>query len=297
MPIISLLLGVSFYTILERKILSYIQLRKGPNKVGIIGVLQPFRDAIKLFNKKLVTPDSSNPRFFYATPSLSLVLALLLLSITPFFYHPPFDIKHNVIIFIVISSLSVYSILWMGWASNSKYAHIGAIRRIAQIISYEVSFFLIILFISLLSNSYYFTQIRECQILIKFIWGNLFIFFLWFSRCLAEVNRRPFDFAEGESELVSGFNVEFMGGWFALIFLSEYLNIIILRILTTLLFFSLSSTLSLTTLILISVLLLWVRGRYPRFRYDILMHIRWKIFLPLTLFILPLPLLFNSLSF
>nr|YP_009689590.1 NADH dehydrogenase subunit 1 [Neoscona multiplicans]QCF46309.1 NADH dehydrogenase subunit 1 [Neoscona multiplicans] len=291
--IICLLIAVAFYTILERKILGYIQIRKGPNKVGIIGILQPFADAIKLFNKSLSSSDPSNYTISYSTPSLSLFLALILIPLIPFSNNQILDNKHNILAFFIISSLGVYSILMIGWSSNSKYSHIGAIRSVAQMISYEVSFFLIILFISILSNSFNFKQMMESQNLLWFFFGNILLFYMWFSSCLAEVNRSPFDFAEGESELVSGFNVEYMGGWFALIFLAEYSNMIILSIFSTILFFS-SMKNFIMILFIITILMLWVRGSYPRFRYDLLMMLNWKIFLPMILFISPVAFISSS---
>nr|AJR33125.1 NADH dehydrogenase subunit 1 [Cyrtophora moluccensis] len=293
---ICILVAVAFYTILERKVLGYIQIRKGPNKVGFMGILQPFADAIKLFNKSLSSSDSSNFSISFLTPSISLFLALILIPLIPFNDFQILDNKHNLLTFFIISSLSVYSILIIGWASNSKYGQIGAIRSVAQMISYEVSFFLIILFISILSNSFNFEQIINSQNFLSFFFGNMLLFFMWFTSCLAEVNRSPFDFAEGESELVSGFNVEYMGGWFALIFLAEYSNMIILCILSTILFFSSMKSLFLI-LIILTILMLWIRGSYPRFRYDLLMTLNWKIFLPLILFFIPFSLFFSYWSY
>lgn len=293
--ILRILVSVAFYTIIERKILSYIQIRKGPNKVGYIGILQPFRDAVKLFNKNLILMENSNILLFSISPLILLLLALLIVTIIPYLHSSSFDNKHNILLFFIISRLRVYILLIIGWASNSKYAHLGAIRRVAQIISYEVSFFLIILFITIISISYNFTQIRETQNIIWIRTGNLLLLYLWIIRCLAEVNRSPFDFAEGESELVSGFNIEFIGGFFALIFLAEYTNIIILSIFTIILFFSkIKSLLSIIILIIILILILWIRGSYPRFRYDFLIILRWKIILPCILIIISLPIIFNN---
>lgn len=232
------------------------------------------------------------------SPIIALILALIIISIIPFINYSLFDNKHNILLFFIISRIRVYILLMIGWASNSKYAHIGAIRRVAQIISYEVSFFIIILFIVLLANSYNFTQIRETQYYTWIVWGNSFLLYFWVIRCLAEVNRSPFDFAEGESELVSGFNVEYIGGWFALIFLAEYSNIIILSIITTFLFFSKIRMLwSSIILVLLLILLLWVRGSFPRFRYDFLIILSWKIILPSILIILPLSIIYCSWNF
>lgn len=240
--------------------------------------------------------ENSNLLIFSIVPIISLFLSLLVISIIPFYSSTIFDNKQNILLFFVISRIGVYIILLIGWASNSKYAYLGSIRRVAQIISYEVRFFLIILYISLISNSYYFTQIRESQNYIWHIWGNLLLFYFWFVRCLAETNRSPFDFSEGESELVSGFNVEYIGGWFALIFLAEYTNIIILSLISVVLFFfNVKNIISIIMMLLITILMLWVRGTYPRFRYDLLITLRWKIILPSILLIIPLSLTISSI--
>nr|QHH25556.1 NADH dehydrogenase subunit 1 [Leucauge celebesiana] len=295
---ISILVAVAFYTILERKILSYIQIRKGPNKVGILGIMQPFADAIKLFNKNLVSQELMNFSLSFMAPAMTLFLALIIISLVPFFYEPSFDNKYSILLFMVISSLGVYAIMMTGWASNSKYAHMGAIRSMAQMISYEVSFFLIILFLTFLSNSYYFTQFSESQMFLYFFMGNFWIFILWITSCLAEVNRSPFDFAEGESELVSGFNVEYMGGWFAMIFLAEYSNMIILSMMSVILFMgSLKSLSTLISILFTTLIFLWTRGSFPRFRFDLLMFLSWKIMLPSILFIIPFSSLTSILSY
>nr|YP_010460115.1 NADH dehydrogenase subunit 1 [Lycosa singoriensis]UUC05162.1 NADH dehydrogenase subunit 1 [Lycosa singoriensis] len=291
---VSILISVAFYTLLERKILSYIQIRKGPNKVGIMGILQPFSDAIKLFNKNLLSLEMTNFTLSYTTPFLSLFISLCMIPIILYNFSPLIDIKHNLLMFFILSSTSVYFILLIGWSTNSKYCHLGSIRSVAQMISYEVSFFMIILFLVLISQSYSFTQMEESQVLMYFLFGNMILFIMWLSSCLAETNRSPFDFAEGESELVSGFNVEYMGGWFALIFLSEYLSMLILSLITTIMFFSpIKFTLSMIIMIMISISLIWVRGTYPRFRYDMLMTLSWKMFLPISMFIIIFPTLIS----
>nr|ABE01035.1 NADH dehydrogenase subunit 1 [Pardosa drenskii] len=287
---LSILISVAFYTLLERKILSYIQIRKGPNKVGMMGILQPFSDAIKLFNKNLLPLESMNFTLSFMTPFMSLFISLCMISIMIYNYSTLIDIKHSLLMFFILSSVSVYFILLIGWSTNSKYCHLGSIRSVAQMISYEVPFFMVILFLVLLSQSYSFTQMEETQYLLYYFWGNMLLFMMWLSSCLAETNRSPFDFAEGESELVSGFNVEYMGGLFALIFLSEYLSMLILSMISTMMFFSpIKSINSMIIMIMITISLIWVRGTYPRFRYDMLMLMSWKMFLPLSMFIIIIP--------
>lgn len=296
--LIRILIAVAFYTILERKILSYIQIRIGPNKVGFLGILQPFSDAIKLFNKYILLTEIINFLLASSAPSLSFFFSLILISIIPFYFYSNFDNLFSIIVFIIISGLRVYTILIIGWASNSKYAGIGATRRIAQIISYEVSLFILILFVTLIRNSYQIRQISVSQNYIRFFWGNLIILLIWLIRCLAEVNRSPFDFAEGESELVSGFNVEFIGGWFALIFLAEYSNILILSFISvTIFFYSIFSINSVIPIILLSSSLLWVRASFPRFRYDLLILLSWKIILPFSIIYFPLSIIIYSIRF
>nr|YP_010318767.1 NADH dehydrogenase subunit 1 [Asemonea sichuanensis]ULX45816.1 NADH dehydrogenase subunit 1 [Asemonea sichuanensis] len=288
---ISLLISVAFYTIMERKILSYMQMRKGPNKVGFMGILQPFSDALKLFNKNLISSEMMNFILSYMTPALSLFISITLIPILLYNKFSLFDNKHNILMFFILSSLSVYFIMLVGWSANSKYSNMGSIRSVAQMISYEVSLFLIILFIALISFSYSFNEIQNSQNSIYFLWGNFMIFIMWFLSCLAETNRSPFDFAEGESELVSGFNVEYMGGWFALIFLAEYMSMILLTLISTIMFFSpVNSMISMLIMTFIAVTMLWVRATYPRFRYDFLMNLSWKILLPINLLILMFPL-------
>nr|ABE01003.1 NADH dehydrogenase subunit 1 [Pardosa oreophila] len=287
---LSILISVALYTLLERKILSYIQIRKGPNKVGMMGILQPFSDAIKLFNKNLLPLESMNFTLSFMTPFMSLFISLCMISILMYNHSTLIDIKHSLLMFFILSSMSVYFILLIGWSTNSKYCHLGSIRSVAQMISYEVPFFMVILFLVLLSQSYSFTQMEETQYLLYYFWGNMLLFMMWLSSCLAETNRSPFDFAEGESELVSGFNVEYMGGLFALIFLSEYLSMLILSMISTMMFFSpIKSINSMIIMIMITISLIWVRGTYPRFRYDMLMLMSWKMFLPLSMFIIIIP--------
>nr|YP_010960652.1 NADH dehydrogenase subunit 1 [Pleurosicya micheli]WNH38094.1 NADH dehydrogenase subunit 1 [Pleurosicya micheli] len=289
--IIPILLAVAFLTLLERKVLGYMQLRKGPNVVGPFGLLQPIADGLKLFTKEPVRPSSSSPVLFLIAPMLALTLALTLWAPMPL-PHPLVNINLNILFIMALSSLAVYSILGSGWASNSKYALIGALRAVAQTISYEVSLGLIILTIIIFSGNFTlqtFTLTQEAAWLLLPAWP---LATMWFISTLAETNRAPFDLTEGESELVSGFNVEYAGGPFALFFLAEYANILLMNTLSATLFwgayntphFPVLTTFSLMTkAALLSVAFLWVRASYPRLRYDQLMHLIWKNFLPLTL--------------
>nr|BAU46274.1 NADH dehydrogenase subunit 1 [Spinibarbus denticulatus] len=289
--IVPVLLAVAFLTLIERKVLGYMQLRKGPNVVGPYGLLQPIADGVKLFIKEPVRPSTSSPFLFLATPMLALTLAMTLWAPMPM-PHPVTDLNLGILFILALSSLAVYSILGSGWASNSKYALIGALRAVAQTISYEVSLGLILLSMVIFSGGYTLQTFNNTQ---ESIW--LFIpawplAAMWYISTLAETNRAPFDLTEGESELVSGFNVEYAGGPFALFFLAEYANILLMNTLSAVLFLGAShipSIPELTTInlmtkaALLSILFLWVRASYPRFRYDQLMHLVWKNFLPLTL--------------
>lgn len=283
------LLSMAFYTLLERKSLAYFQIRKGPNKVSFIGLPQPFADAIKLFTKEQVSPSFSNKFAFIFIPPFALILTLLLWALYPF-TTPPYFIKFGILAFLCISRLNVYIILGAGWTSNSKYALLGAIRGIAQTISYEVRIALILLTPLLYLLSFNFSSlISKKQIPLAL---TLFpVFYCWFITTLAETNRTPFDLAEGESELVSGFNIEYRSGIFALIFIAEYARIIIISIFTTSIFFQYRTTtiheieFSIKAL-LIAFLFLWMRGTLPRIRYDQLITLTWKSFLPFSLSIL-----------
>nr|BAC77777.1 NADH dehydrogenase subunit 1 [Myotis frater] len=289
--IVPILLAVAFLTLLERKVLGYMQLRKGPNIVGPYGLLQPIADAIKLFTKEPMQPSTSSLTLFIIAPTLALTLALMMWIPLPM-PHPLINMNLSMLFMLALSSLAVYAILWSGWASNSKYALIGALRAVAQTISYEVTLAIIILSILLMNGSFTLTTLITTQEHIWLIVPSWPLAMMWFISTLAETNRAPFDLTEGESELVSGFNVEYAGGPFALFFLAEYANIIMMNALTTILFlgaynnpmFSELYTINFTTkTLLFTMTFLWIRASYPRFRYDQLMHLLWKNFLPLTL--------------
>nr|YP_009227798.1 NADH dehydrogenase subunit 1 [Orthopsittaca manilatus]AIA76829.1 NADH dehydrogenase subunit 1 [Orthopsittaca manilatus] len=288
---IPILIAVAFLTLIERKILSYMQSRKGPNIVGPFGLLQPAADGVKLFIKEPIRPSTSSPLLFLTTPMLALLLALTIWAPLPLPF-PLVDLNLGLLFLLAMSSLAVYSVLWSGWASNSKYALIGALRAVSQTISYEVTLAIILLSVVMLSGNYTLTTLIATQEPLYLVFSSWPLAMMWYISTLAETNRSPFDLTEGESELVSGFNVEYSAGPFALFFLAEYANIMLMNTLTSLLFLSPSAlnpplelfpVILATKALLLSSSFLWVRASYPRFRYDQLMHLLWKNFLPLTL--------------
>nr|YP_010258763.1 NADH dehydrogenase subunit 1 [Manis pentadactyla pentadactyla]AMZ84337.1 NADH dehydrogenase subunit 1 [Manis pentadactyla]ATX69039.1 NADH dehydrogenase subunit 1 [Manis pentadactyla]UIX23004.1 NADH dehydrogenase subunit 1 [Manis pentadactyla pentadactyla] len=291
MMIIPILLAVAFLTLVERKMLGYMQLRKGPNIVGPWGLLQPIADAVKLFTKEPLRPLTSSIAMFIMAPILALALALTMWVPLPM-PHPLVNMNLGVLFMLAMSSLAVYSILWSGWASNSKYALIGALRAVAQTISYEVTLAIILLSLLLTNGSFTLSTLIITQEKLWLLVPAWPLAMMWFISTLAETNRAPFDLTEGESELVSGFNVEYAAGPFALFFLAEYANIIMMNILSVTLFMgafhdpyipSLYTTNFVVKTLILTALFLWIRASYPRFRYDQLMHLLWKNFLPLTL--------------
>nr|YP_010225789.1 NADH dehydrogenase subunit 1 [Propsilocerus sinicus]UDD74666.1 NADH dehydrogenase subunit 1 [Propsilocerus sinicus] len=282
--IICVMVGVAFLTLLERKVLGYIQIRKGPNKVGFLGIPQPFSDAIKLFTKEQTYPFVSNYLSYYFSPIISLFLALLVWLCVPFLVKLN-SFNLGVLFFLCCTSMGVYSVMIAGWSSNSSYALLGGMRAVAQTISYEVSLSLILLSMIFLVGNYNFLSFNLFQNYIWLLFLCLPLAIVWFATSLAETNRTPFDFAEGESELVSGFNVEYSSGGFALIFLGEYASILFMSMLFSVLFLGadIYSFLFFIKLTMISFMFIWVRGTLPRFRYDKLMYLAWKSFLPFSL--------------
>lgn len=296
--IICVLVAVAFVTLLERKILGYIQIRKGPNKVGYIGLLQPFSDAVKLFTKEQTIPIISNFIVYYLCPVFSLFLSLLVWRVIPYDVGlVRFNI--SILFFFCCLGIGVYRVIVAGWASNCKYSLLGRLRRVAQTISYEVRLALILLSFIILLGGFSLELFVKYQRHSWFILISLPLRMVWFASCLAETNRTPFDFAEGESELVSGFNTEYRRGGFALIFIAEYSRILFIRVLFVIIFigrrpcrvsFYLKS-------MLIAFVFVWVRGTLPRLRYDKLIYLAWKRFLPVSINYLILFIGVKSLCF
>nr|ACQ91075.1 NADH dehydrogenase subunit 1 [Pyganodon grandis] len=271
------LIAMAFLTLLERKALSYMQLRKGPNKLGLSGIPQPMADALKLIMKTMVYPTSANPSVMSMMPSFIFSLALLLWSLFP----TPHTMTHkslSLLTFICISALMVYPILIGGWSSNSKYALLGAIRTMAQMISYEIPMILTLVFFAVINNSLELASFYKNSQLVLNWQLAIQMALVWLVIALAETNRTPFDFAEGESELVSGFNVEYSGTKFAMFFMAEYLNILFMAVISSLLLMN-----SCKWTPIFTFMFLLARGTFPRHRYDFLMSIAWESLIPCSL--------------
>nr|UEV86560.1 NADH dehydrogenase subunit 1 [Leucoma chrysoscela] len=282
--IVGVLIGVAFLVLLERKVLGYIQIRKGPNKMGMLGILQSFSDAIKLFTKEMIYLNYSNYIIYYFSPILAFLLSLLIWVVVPYYFNL---VSFNLGLLYILSILSmgVYSVMIAGWSSNSNYALLGGLRAVAQTISYEVSLAMILLSSILLIMDFNMLLFNLFQMKIWFLFLMFPLSLCWISSMLAETNRTPFDFAEGESELVSGFNVEYSSGGFALIFLAEYSSIMFMSMLFVIIYlggYSLSLDFYLK-LIFMVFLFIWVRGTLPRYRYDKLMYLAWKSYLPVSM--------------
>jgi NADH-quinone oxidoreductase subunit H len=301
--IVPLLVAVAYLTYAERKVLAAAQLRMGPNVVGWFGLLQPIADGLKLLLKETVIPTGANRVIFVAAPILTFVLSLIAWAVIPFDAGVVLaNINVGILYLFAISSLGVYGVIMAGWASNSKYAFLGALRSAAQMVSYEVSIGFVMVSVLLCVGSLNLSAIVEAQRHIWFAIPLLPMFVVFFISGLAETNRSPFDLVEGESELVAGFFVEYSAMTFALFFLGEYANMILMSATTTILFLGgwlapfgiqpfsgfLAHVWSFAWFALkIAFCLfcfLWVRATFPRFRYDQLMRLGWKVFLPLSLF-------------
>nr|YP_011018088.1 NADH dehydrogenase subunit 1 [Eucosmetus incisus]WQH58286.1 NADH dehydrogenase subunit 1 [Eucosmetus incisus] len=281
--LVFILLSVGFVTLLERKVLGYIQIRKGPNKLGYLGLFQPFSDGIKLFFKEQTYPMMSNYLIYYISPFFMLVLSFSLWVLFPFVVNV-YNMNFGLLFFLMFTGIGVYGVTLSGWSSNSKYAMLGCLRSVAQTISYEVSMSIIMLCMFIFVFSFNFLAfVYFCNY--YFMLFSFPLFCCWLCSCLAETNRSPFDFAEGESELVSGFNVEYSGVGFSFIFLSEYMNIIFMSFITVMMFLGMNlfSIFFYLKVVLIIFWFIWVRGTLPRFRYDKLMYLCWSGFLPLSL--------------
>lgn len=291
--IVPVLVAVAFFTVAERKIIGSIQRRRGPNVVGFFGLFQALADGLKLFLKETVLPSSANKFLFSLAPVITFFLSLLGWSAIPFKINTVFiDLNLGILYLLAISSLGVYGIIIAGWSSNSKYAFLGALRSAAQIISYEVSIGFIIVTVILCAGSLNISEIVFAQRNVWFCFPLFPVFILFFISALAETNRHPFDLPEAEAELVSGYNVEYSAMGFALFFLGEYSNIILISTLTALLFlggwlfpvafFSGSFCLSCKSFIFIAFFI-WARAAFPRYRYDQLIRLGWKVFLPFSI--------------
>jgi len=296
--VVPLLVAVAYLTYFERKVIAAMQLRKGPNVVGPFGLLQPFADGVKLLAKETILPSGANKVIFLAAPMLTFVLSLIAWAVIPFDAGMVLaDINVGVLYLFAISSLGVYGVIMAGWASNSKYAFLGALRSAAQMVSYEVSIGFVIITVLLCVGSLNLSDIVEAQRTVWFAIPLLPMFVIFFISALAETNRAPFDLPEGESELVAGYFVEYSSMSFALFFLGEYANMILMSAMTSVLFlggwlppfdiapFNWIPGPIWFALKIASVLFcfLWVRATFPRYRYDQLMRLGWKVFLPLSL--------------
>lgn len=295
--IFCLLISVAYIVLLERKLMASVQRRRGPNVVGF-GLLQPFADALKVFLKETIVPSYANPILFLMAPIFSFFCSLIVWLVIPFNIGMIlYDFHVGILYIFAISSISIYGIIFAGWSSNSKYAFLGSLRSAAQMISYEITMGCILVVVILFSGSLHIGYVVEVQIGVWFCIPLLPFYIIFFITALAETNRSPFDLPEAEAELVAGYNVEYSAMSFVLFFLSEYANILFMSTLVSLFFlggwlslFDISLLLPNTSIIYLSlkivfnlVLFVLVRAAYPRFRYDQLMRIGWKVLLPFTI--------------
>jgi NADH-quinone oxidoreductase subunit H len=297
--IVPLLIAVAFLTLAERKVMAAMQLRRGPNVVGPFGLLQPFADALKMVTKETVIPSGANRVLFIMAPMITFILAILAWAVIPLNDGWAIaDINVGVLYLFAISSLGVYGIIIAGWASNSKYPFFGAMRSAAQMVSYEVSMGFVLVTVMLCTGSLNLTDIVRAQTHMWYCLPLFPMFIIFFISALAETNRSPFDIPEGESEIVAGFFVEYSSMSFGLFFLGEYANMILMSAMTTILF--LGGWLApfnmepftwipglfwfLGKVVVCLFVFIWVRATFPRYRYDQLMRLGWKVFLPISLF-------------
>ena len=296
--ILPLLGAVAYLTLMERKVIGAMQLRKGPNVVGPFGLLQPLADGLKLMLKEVIIPNMANKKLFLLAPIITFFLALIGWAVIPFSQDFVLaDINVGVVYLLATSSLGVYGVIIAGWASNSKYAFLGAIRSSAQMISYEVSIGLIIISVVLLAGSLNLSDIVMSQQDCWYIWPMFPMFILFFTSALAETNRHPFDLPEAEAELVAGYNVEYSSMPFSMFFLGEYANMILISSFASILFlggwlppidndffnFFPAPFWLIIKILFLLFCFIWVRATLPRYRYDQLMRLGWKVFLPLSL--------------
>jgi NADH-quinone oxidoreductase subunit H len=305
---VPLILGVAYLTLIERKVIGYMQVRIGPNRVGPFGLLQPFADVFKLLFKEVILPSGANRYLFFIAPLLAIGPALAAWAVIPFTDTMVLaNIDAGLLYILAMTSMGVYGIILAGWASNSKYAFLGALRSAAQIVSYEIAMGFALVGVLMVANSLNLTEIvrgQEGGAAYWYVWPLLPLFVVYFVSGLAETNRHPFDMAEGESEIVAGFHVEYSGVAFAVFFLAEYMNMIMIAALTALMFLGgwlapwpllnhwqlggvaflgdgfiwLAAKMSFVLLCF-----LWVRASFPRYRYDQVMRLGWKVFIPVTL--------------
>ena len=305
---VPLILGVAYMTYAERKVIGYMQVRIGPNRVGPFGLLQPFADVFKLLFKEIIVPSGANRYLFFIAPLLAIGPALAAWAVIPFADGAVLsNINAGLLYILAMTSMGVYGIILAGWASNSKYAFLGALRSAAQIVSYEIAMGFALVGVLMVASSLNLTDIvrgQEGGAAYWYVWPLFPLFIVYFVSGLAETNRHPFDMAEGESEIVAGFHVEYSGVAFAVFFLAEYMNMIMIAALTSLMFLGgwlapwpllnewriagmaplgdgfiwLAAKMSFVLLFF-----LWVRASFPRYRYDQVMRLGWKVFIPVTL--------------
>lgn len=296
--VVPLLITVAYFTLVERKLMGSIQRRRGPNVVGYVGLLQPLADGLKLFVKETILPSNANTLLFIYAPILTFFLSLMGWAVIPLGENAVVaDLDLGILYLLAVSSLGVYGIVISGWASNSKYAFLGALRSAAQMVSYEVALGFVIVSVALCAGSFRLTEIVNAQESMWFCVPLFPLFIVFFISALAETNRHPFDLPEAEAELVSGYNVEYSAMGFALFFLGEYANMLLMSVLTSLLFlggwlpiFSFPPFSWVPGPIMLGlkiaffvILFVWMRAALPRYRYDQLMNLGWKVFLPFVL--------------